>query len=87
MNQPANPGFIILSSDDELGPNDRTPPRVTEPNDTQPPTDPNQASSSRYFYHNRVNTDGPLGDANPILNPITVNRPGPSRYVSLILRL
>ena len=78
LNQPNTSTAIILSSDEELGPNECTPPRPTNHAPRAPPG-PNQASSSRYYYHDRVTADGPLGDANPILNPITVSRPGPSR--------
>ena len=68
-----NKSAIILSSDEELGPNDRTPPRLN------PPRGPNQPSSSRYYFHDTVNADGPVGDSNHLLNPVPVDLPGPSR--------
>lgn len=88
LNQPNTSTAIILSSDEELGPNECTPPRPSTIglHNRQPPG-PNQASSSRYYYHDRVTVDGPLGDANPILNPITLDRPGPSRFDSFTQNL
>ena len=77
LNQPRVSSAIVLSSDDELGPNDRTPPRLSQTGPQR--NSPSQPSTSRVQFHDAVNADGPIGDSNPILNPITLERAGPSR--------
>ena len=60
----------MLSSDDELGPNDATPPRLSSPladvahNRNMPST------SSSYTQYE----DEPINDSNPILNPILLGQ-------------